>query len=56
MLVEPFGIVLVEQIATPPESVLVVQPDRFVQVIVPVGVAAPGELTGTAAVQVINCP
>jgi hypothetical protein len=52
----PAGSVLVVQLALPPESVLVVHPNRFVQVMAPVGVPAPGELAATVTAQVIDWP
>jgi hypothetical protein len=52
----PAGSVLVVQVALPPESVLTPQPERLVQVMVPVGMPAPGALAATVTVQVIDWP
>jgi hypothetical protein len=48
--------VVVEQVALPPESALVEHPVKPLQVMVPVGVPAPGVLAATVAVQVIDWP
>jgi hypothetical protein len=52
MMLLPTGSVLVVQLALPPESALVLQPDRLVQVMVPVGVSD----ADTVTVQVTDWP
>jgi hypothetical protein len=52
----PAGSKLVVQLALPLESAVTMQPDRFVQMMTPVGVPSPAELAATVTVQVTDWP